>query len=152
MTSGYFPNWMNKYEIGPLPVGEAKPELHELAEGITTVETESEEEEEDYAYYSHRGSTEKEITSVNSSFAFEGHRKYKDNPAQQLVRDALDKTGDGRKVYFRHTEPDGRIREGKATLSGIVHTGGDANVRGTLEFTVTFDGTPKDTKGTVPEG
>lgn len=150
--SGFYPNWMNKYEIGGRPVGEVAPTLHELADGIATVDPENEEQEEEYTYYGHKGGKEKDITSVSGSYAFTGHRKYKNDPAQKLVRDRLDKVGDGRKVYFRHTEPDGRIREGNATLSGIIHTGGDANNRGNMEFTVTFDGIPKDSADTLPKG
>ena len=149
--SGYAPNWANIYEIGEVPEGEAEPTLHELADGILSVSPENAEEEEDFSYYGHKGAKEKDIISVTGSYAFTGHRKYKEEPAQALIRDRLDKKGDGRKVYFRHTEPDGRIREGNATLSGIVHTGGDPNNRGNMEFTVTFDGEPKDSKA-IPEG
>lgn len=151
--TGFLSNWMNKYEIGAVPVGDAEPTLFELADGIQTVDPSNDEDTEEYSYYGDKGGKQTEVTGLSSAYAFTGHRKYADDQAQEFVRDRLTKTGVDRVVYFRHTEPDGRIREGEATLSGIVHTGGDANTRGNFECTVTFNGLPKDTKpGTVPEG
>lgn len=147
-TTGFAPNWMNKYEIGAIPEGSTEPTLFELAAGIQTVDPTNEEETESYSYYADKGGTNTDVTSVTSAYAFTGHRKYKDDPAQEFVRDRLTKTGNDRLVYFRHTEPDGRIREGEATLSGIVHTGGDANTRGNFECTVSFNGLPEDKEST----
>ncbi|MCB5953542.1 phage tail tube protein [Enterococcus sp. BWB1-3] len=145
-ATGFAPNWMNKYEVGPIPTGDTEPQLFELAAGIQTVEPTTEEETETYAYYGDKGGSNIDVTSVTSAYAFKGHRRYKDDPAQDFVRDCLSKSGDGRLIYFRHTEPDGRIREGKSTLTGIIHTGGDANMRGNFECTISFNGLPKDTK------
>ena len=148
-AEGYLSNWMNKYEIGPLPEGDAVPTLFELADGIQTVDPSNDEDTEEYSYYGDRGGKQTDVTSLSSAYAFTGHRKYANDPAQEFVRDRLTKTGKDRVVYFKHTEPDGRIRQGEATLSGIVHTGGDANTRGNFECTVTFNGLPEDTKPTV---
>lgn len=153
-VTGFAPNWMNKYEIGEAGVkgsdGKTTPptELFELAAGIQTVDPSNDEDTEDYSYYGDRGGKQTEVTGLSSSYAFTGHRIYADDPAQQFVRDRLTKTGQDRVVYFKHTEPDGRVRAGNATLSGIVHTGGDANTRGNFEATVTFAGLPSDEKPT----
>ncbi len=80
------------------------------------------------------------------SYAFKGHHRYADSDAQSFIRERLAKTGQDRVVYFKHTEPDGRILSGNATLSGIVHGGGDAGERGNFEATITFNGLPDDSK------
>jgi len=90
---------------------------------------------------------------VTGVYAFTGHRKYATDAAQEFVRDRLNKAGQDRIVFFRHTEPDGRVIQGNATLSGIVHTGGGPNNRGNFEMQVSFNGVPEDTKpDTTPEG
>lgn len=153
-VTGFAPNWMNKYEIGEKGEvgsdGKITPpaELLELAAGIQTVDPSNDEDTEDYSYYGDRGGKQTEVTGLSSAYAFTGHRLYADDPAQEFVRDRLTKTGQDRVVYFKHTEPDGRVRAGNATLSGIVHTGGDANTRGNFEATMTFIGLPSDEKGT----
>ena len=71
----------------------------------------------------------------------------------QEATPSQDKAGRDRIVFFRHTEPDGRVIQGNATLSGIVHTGGGPNNRGNFEMQVSFNGVPEDTKpDTTPEG
>lgn len=153
-VTGFAPNWMNKYEIGEKGEigtdGKIIPpdELFELAAGIQTVDPKNDEDTEDYSYYKDRGGKTTEVTGVSSSYGFKGHRSYADDPAQEFVRDRLTKVGLDRVIYFKHTEPDGRVREGNATLSGIVHTGGDANTRGSFEATVAFNGLPNDEKPT----
>lgn len=139
VLEGFLPNYMTKFEIGP-----DKESLFEMAEGIQSVEPANDEETEDYTYYSHKGGKETDVTSVSRSEAFKGHRTYKNDEAQEFIRNGLNSPGQGRKCYFRVTEPDGRIVEGPASFSGIVHRGGDANSRGTFEVTVTFDGLPED--------
>lgn len=145
-VSGYLPNWMNKYEVGERPIGSTEPVLKELAQGIQTVDPSNDEDTEEFEYYGDRGGKSKTVTTISSEYAFKGHRDYKNDEAQEFVRDRLNQTGAGREVYFRHTEPDGRVREGNAILTGIVHTGGDANQRGNFECVIGFDGLPKDSK------
>ncbi|NRG32905.1 phage tail tube protein [Niallia circulans] len=134
-------NYLTTYKIG-----ETKEELLPLAAGISTVDPSNEESTEEYSYYDGAGGTETETTGLTSSYAFSGNRKYADDPAQELIRNKLFTLGQGREVYFQVTEPDGRVIEGPATLQDITPHGGDANVRATFEFTVTFKGLPTDTK------
>lgn len=145
--TGFAPNWMNRYEIGEETADNAtEPEdLFELADGIQEATPTNDDSTEEYEYYGDRGGSQSEVTRTSSAYAFTGHRKYKTDDAQEFIRDRLGKTGKGRLVYFKHTEPDGRVRKGNATLSGIVHTGGSANTRGNFECTITFNGNPEDT-------
>lgn len=150
-ATGFAPNWMNKYEIGEATADGAEPtELFELADGIQEVSPSQDEQSETYEYYGDRGGSNTDITRVTGVYAFTGHRKYATDPAQEFVRDRLGKSGQDRIVFFKHTEPDGRVMSGNATLSGIVHTGGSANSRGNFECQITFNGVPNDTKATTP--
>ena len=146
--TGFAPNWMNKYEIGEATAdNKTEPEeLLELADGIQTVDPSQDETSEAFEYYGDNGTSQTDVTKITNIYAFTGHRNYKDDPAQAFVRARLNKTGKGRVVYFKHTEPDGTITEGNATLSGIVHTGGDANSRGNFECQLTFNGVPFETE------
>lgn len=158
--SGFALNYLNKYEIGE--AGEVDPEtgkvtepdkLFELAEGIQSVDASNDEDSSDYSYYADRGGKQTNISSVSTGYSFKGHRKYADADAQAFIRARLTKTGQDRVVYFKHTEPDGSILSGNATLSGIVHTGGDAGERGNFEAKITFNGLPDDNKsGIEPTG
>lgn len=151
---GFAPNWMNKYEIGESTADNetAPTEMHELADGIQEVSPSQEETTETFEYYGDRGGSQEDVTSVSGTFAFTGHRKYADDDAQAFVRARLNKSGKDRIVFFRHTEPDGKITQGNATLKGIVHTGGGANNRGNFECQITFNGVPNETTATVPGG
>jgi hypothetical protein len=142
--TGYAPNWMNKYEIGVATAdNETEPlELFELADGINEVTPSQEEANETFEYYGDKGASQTDITRATPTYAFTGHRKYADDEAQQLVRDCLNKTGKDRILFFKHTEPDGTITQGNATLTGIVHTGGPANSRGNFECSFTINGVP----------
>ncbi|WP_029344315.1 phage tail tube protein [Lactococcus lactis] len=156
--TGFALNYLNKYEIGAAGAVDpvtgkvtAPTQLYELAEGIQSVDLKNDEDSSDYSYYADKGGKQTNISSVSTSYAFKGHRRYADSDAQSFIRERLAKTGPDRVVYFRHTEPDGRILSGNATLSGIVHGGGDAGERGNFEATVTFNGLPDDSKATSGE-
>ena len=129
--TGFALNYLNKYEIGEAGTvapgtGKVTPpsKLYELAEGIQSVDLKNDEDSSDYSYYADKGGKQTNISSVSTSYAFKGHRRYADSDA----------------------EPDGRILSGNATLSGIVHGGGDAGERGNFEATITFNGLPDDSK------
>lgn len=154
--TGFALNYLNKYEIGE--AGDIDPQtgaitppakLYELAEGIQSVDPKNDEDSSDYSYYADRGGKQTNISTVSTSYAFKGHRRYADDDAQSFIRGRLTKTGQERVIYFKHTEPDGRVLSGNATISGIVHTGGDAGERGNFEVTITFNGLPSDTKANV---
>lgn len=152
--TGFAPNWMNKYEIGAATSSnETEPEeLLELASGIQEVSPSQEETTEKFEYYGDKGGSQEDVVSISGTFAFTGHRMYATDDAQAFVRARLNKSGQDRIVFFKHTEPDGKVTQGNATLKGIVHTGGGANNRGNFECQITFNGVPHETVATVPGG
>lgn len=152
--TGFAPNWMNKYEIGEATesIETAPSKMYELAEGIQEVTPSQEEATETFEYYASRGGSQEDVVSVSGTFAFTGHRNYAADDAQAFVRARLNKSGQERTVFFRHTEPDGKVTQGNATLKGIVHTGGGANNRGNFECQVTFNGVPYETQVSEPQG
>ncbi|SPT98424.1 major capsid protein gpP [Lysinibacillus capsici] len=112
-----------------------------IAKGITSVDPDSNEESEETYYYDGGGAAERDITGFMLSYAFEGHRNYGD-PAQDYIFSLLAKVGPDRKTVFSVTEPNGDKWEGPATISDIKAPGGDANAKGEIEFTISFDGMP----------
>ncbi|MDM5191133.1 capsid protein [Bacillus hominis] len=135
-----------KFEINTASTGTKK--LERIAKGITSVDPDNNEETEETYYYDGGGAAERDITGFMMSYGFEGHRFYGD-PAQDFIFSKLHKVGPDRKVDFEVTEPNGDKWSGKATLSEIKAPGGDANSKGEIEFTISFDGMPTFTKATV---
>lgn len=131
-------NWQNKYEIG-----DDKENLVAVAGGVSTAETDFDDDTDSVSYLDLLGGTETINKGSSFPFNFEGNRKYRD-PGQEYMRDKL--TAQDKSCYFRVTEPDGRVLEGPATISKITPFGGDANERMDFKATVTFMGTPQDTK------
>lgn len=113
-----------------------------IGKGITSIDPDNNEESDETYYYDGGGAAERDITGYMLSYAFEGHRNYGD-PAQDKLMALATKTGPDRKLYFVVEEPDGTVIEGPATVSDIVKPGGDANAKGEISFTISFDGTPE---------
>lgn len=132
-------NHLYKFEINT-GTKEA-PKWSAIARGITSVDPDNNEESEENYYYDGGGSAERDVTGFMMSYGFEGHRDYKDE-AQNFILKKVNQVGEARKVEFRVTEPDGGKFEGRATLSDIKSPGGDANAKGEIEFTVSYDGVP----------
>lgn len=132
-------NHLYKFEIDTSTTGTAKWEV--IAKGITSVDPDNNEESDENYYYDGGGSATRDVTGFMMSYGFEGHREYKD-PAQNFIMKKINQVGDARKVPFRVTEPDGGKFEGRATLSDIKAPGGDANAKGDIEFTISYDGVP----------
>ncbi|HDX9638980.1 TPA: capsid protein [Bacillus mobilis] len=138
MNHGY------KFEINATSTSEV-PAWELIAAGITSVDPDNNEESDENYYYDGGGAAERDITGFMMSYGFEGHRKYGDK-AQDFIFSKIHKVGPERKGEFRVTEPNGDVWEGKATISEIKAPGGDANSKGEIEFTISFDGVPKFTK------
>ncbi len=119
--------------------------MEPIAKGITSVDPDNNEESDENYYYDGGGAAERDITGFMLSYGFEGHRFYGD-AAQDFIFSKLNKVGPDRKVDFEVTEPNGDKWEGRATLSEIKAPGGDANAKGEIEFTISFDGIPTFTK------
>lgn len=141
--AGFSKNFQTKYKIGA-----DKETLFPIGGGIKTAETDFDEDSDDVAYYDLNGGTESISSSQTFPFNFEGNRKYGDQ-AQDFVRSKM--TSNDKSCYLEVTEPDGSVLSGPATMSKITPFGGDANDRSDYKFTVTFTGTPTDTKATADE-
>lgn len=122
----------------------AVEKYEKIARGITSVDPDNNEESEETYYFDGGGAATRDITGFLMSYGFEGHRDYGD-PAQDFIFSKIHKVNE-RKVDFKVTEPNGDKWAGKATLSEIKAPGGDANSKGEIEFTISYDGMPTFTK------
>lgn len=140
----------NKNALTKHFVGEYKPEAEadtqeadlRLAKWIREVEDDTDEEVEDEAYYDGDGTLQQDVTSVSKGFTFEGMFDSEDE-AQKFIADKEFSIGDDRKIWYKQERTDGRILEGKATVTDIVVTGGAAEEYETFECTITWDNKPK---------
>lgn len=119
-----------------------------IAAGITSVDPDSNEETDESYYFDGGGAATVDVTGLQLSYAFEGHRDYED-AAQNHIYSLRTATGPQRKTMFEVTEPDGTVITGPATIHEIKAPGGDANSKGEIEFTITFDGLPTVTPAPV---
>ncbi|WP_277640111.1 phage tail tube protein [Bacteroides graminisolvens] len=119
-----------------------------IAAGITNVEPDSNEESDEKYYYDGGGLGERDVIGIMLTYAFSGDRDYNDD-AQNYIFGLATKTGPDRKTNFTVTEPNGDSYTGKATISEIKLPGGDANSKGEVEFTISFDGLPTFTPAPV---
>jgi len=135
-------NALTEYYVAPLAEGDVEPDFMRLAKWISTVNDESDEEVEDTAYYDGDGTAESDVISVKEGYAFEGTYDNAD-PAMKFIGGLKRKTGEGRKIMFRKVESNGDTLEGRATVTDIVASGGDANAYETFSCTITWDKTPE---------
>lgn len=119
-----------------------------IAAGITSVDPDANEEVSEDYYYDGGGAATVDVTGLQLSYSFEGHRDY-DDAAQNYIYTLRTSTGPQRKTNFTVTEPDGTVITGAATIHEIKAPGGDANAKGEIEFTITFDGLPTVTPAPV---
>lgn len=119
-----------------------------IGSGITSVDPDSNEETDETYYYDGEGAAQRDVLGLMLLWGFEGHRDYND-PAQNYIFGLLTKTGMDRKTNFTITYPNGDKLEGVATISEIKDAGGDANSKGEIEFTLSFDGLPTFTAAPV---
>lgn len=143
MEQGFLMNHGYKFELNVSETSTA--EYTVIAKGITSVDPDNNEESDENYYYDGGGAAERDITGFMMSYGFEGHRFYGDK-AQDYILSKMNKVGPARKTDFRVTEPNGDKWEGRATISEIKAPGGDANSKGEIEFTISYDGVPTFTK------
>lgn len=129
--------------------GESEPSTEnwlELAEWITDISDDTNEETEDIAYYSGDGTPETEVTSVALGYTVEGTYD-SENPAMALIASKRFKLGEGRKVWHRVVTADGKEEYvGRATVSAPVAGSGNASDYEAFSCTIRFDQLPKVTK------
>ncbi len=118
----------------------------ELADWITDISDDTNEETEDIAYYSGDGTPETEVTSVAMGYTVEGTYDSEDE-AQALIASKRFELGEGRKVWHRVVSADGKEEfVGRATVSAIVAGSGAASDYEAFSCTIRFDQLPKVTK------
>ena len=149
---GFAPNYTNLYLLNITPDA-SEPTWGYIGPGISSAETNDDEETDDTAYYDGGGVSGQDVTGVTAGYSFSGNRKYGD-PVQDYVTSLRLQTGEGRKTQLRHIAPNGELFEGNVTIQNITVNGGDANDKGTFGFDAMFDGIPTfgaGTKTKMPE-
>lgn len=129
-------NALTEYFIGK--DGTADTPLARYIEEVTQTNDESVEER---GYYDGDGNPEQEVESVSLGFEFSGIYDEAD-PAQKLIAELQDKTGEDRKITLRVETPGGTTREGEATVTDIVAGGGPATEFPEFSCTITWNGMP----------
>lgn len=97
-----------------------------LAKYIETIDDDTDEETDDTGYYEGDGTPEETVTSVSGAYTASGSYD-PDDPAQALIASKKYEVGDGRRVWHRVVESNGKKTFTQvANLSGIKAGSGDA--------------------------
>lgn len=121
----------------------------ELAKWISTVTDDSAEEVEQTAYYDGDGTLSNDITGITKSYTFEGMYDAAD-AGQSFIAGLEFKTGEDRKIAFKQVRSDGTSYFGKATVTEIKVTGGEASEYAPFQCTITWDNIPTATPPAPP--
>lgn len=140
-------NAKTQYFVADIPEDNAEPDWKRLAKWLSTVNDDSEEETEDQGFYDGDGTPETDVTSIKKTYSFEGFMDY-DDPAHQFIASKEFETGEGRKIMFKQVRTNGDALTGKATLTEVKVTGGEATEYTPLSFTISWDSKPEITKAT----
>ena len=146
-------NALTEHHVAPIPTdGITEPEYKRLAKYISNVEDEADEEVEDIGYYDGDGTPESDVMSVKKSYRCEGLYADEDE-AMKFIAGLEFEAGEGRKIMYKQVRSNGDIYEGRATVTDIVTTGGEATEYATFGYTISWDEkpeiTPAGTGGTV---
>ena len=135
-------NALNEYYVGEAG-GEDADLL--LAEFIQTIDTDDDENIEEFAFYDGDGTPEDDVIYVKRGYTFEG--LYSDsNEAMKFIGDLKDEVGEARKITFKHVKPNGQTFIGPAVVSGIKTEGGDASEFEPFECTIRWSRKPEMTE------
>lgn len=139
-------NALRKHYVAPWTSDKVEPGTDAwkwLADGVTTAEVENDEETDDTAYYDGDGSKKTTVVSVKHGYSFEGDY-IREDEAQKIIADMRFKVGDGRNVWFKVVESDGKTQYvGLATVSDIGIGGGEASDFEGFKATISWDSAPK---------
>jgi hypothetical protein len=141
---------MNKhtFEINTTPeAGQGMETYAAIAQGITNVELNNNEELAQDRYLDGDGFGETDVIGAQTVLTFTGHRVYGD-AAQDYIFGKLLELGPNRRTTFRWTEPNGGTFEGSCTIANITGPSGDAGAKGEISFEIHFNGKPTYTPGT----
>lgn len=113
-----------------------------LAQYITNITPNNEEESESEAYYHGDGTPETIVISVSKGYDVEGYYDPADE-AQALIADLELKTLDDRKIWHKVVSADGTTTfEGTATLVDIICGGGEASDFEEFSCTIKYNQIP----------
>jgi len=141
-------NALTKYFVGPWKDNETAADLW-LARYISTVTDDTSETVEEEAFYDGDGTLEQDLTGVQKGYTFEGQMNHEDE-AMAFIASLEFEVGDGRKIAFTQERTDGTILHGKATVTEIKVTGGEASEFPEFSCKITWDQRPVKLAG--PEG
>lgn len=131
-------------DFDPKNAKQEPTEWLELAKWISNIEDDTDEETDDTGYYDGDGNKETEVVSISESWTVEGTYDDED-PAQALIVSKKRKTGDGRKLWHKIVESNGKKQHvGVATATEIVGGGGDATEHEKFGCKLTYNGLPKE--------
>lgn len=139
--TGFLLQSAHKLEINTTP-GEAEKTYARLAEGISSMEPDPNEEIAQDNYFDGDGYGESDVIGAQLVLTFGGHRLYGD-PAQDFIFGTLLELGPGRRTDFRWTLPDGSVYEGPCTIANITGPSGEAGAKGEIGFEIHFNGKPE---------
>lgn len=114
----------------------------ELAKWISTVTDDTDETTEDQGFYDGDGTPETDVTAVKKTYTFSGFYDETDE-AQKFIAGLEFATGEGRKIAFKQVRTDGSSLFGRATVTGVKVTGGDATEYAVFECAISWDTTPE---------
>jgi len=135
-------NALTEYLVAAPVEGPGEPTYNKLAKWVSSVTDDSDEETEEVGYYDSDGTPETDIISVKKKYSFEG--LYDDaDPAMKFIAGMEFETGDERKIMFKQIRSNGDTFEGRATVSDIKVTGGEATEYAAFECSISWDAKPK---------
>lgn len=139
-------NALTEYFVGEWTTPASEAALR-LAKWISSVSDDSDESVEDSAFYDGDGTPESDVVSVKKSYSFEGMYDEED-PAMKFIAGLELETGEARKIAFKQKRTDGSTLSGRATVTEIKVTGGEASEYATFSCTIGWDAKPTVTPAT----
>lgn len=139
-------NALTKHFVAPIPTdGITEPEYMRLAKYISSVEDEPDEDVEDIGFYDGDGTPESDVMTVKKTYTFEGFYDDEDE-AMKFIAGLEFETGEGRKIMYKQERSNGDVYEGRATVTDIVPTGGEATEYATFGCAISWDAKPEITR------
>lgn len=140
-------NALTEYYVGVWSDLETEAALR-LAKWISSVSDDSDESTEEQGFYDGDGTPESDVVSIKKSYSFEGMYDETD-PAMKFIAGLEFETGEGRKVAFKQKRTNGDVLTGRATVTDIKLTGGEATEYATFSCKISWDTKPTITPAPV---
>lgn len=114
-----------------------------IASGISSIDTENNEEVDQTGYYDLNGGVDSTVIGFQLTYSFEGHRQYEDEAQNFIFNDAMLDIDTKRRGEFLIVSPDKKSLKGPASLVNLSAPGGDANAKGEISFEIHYSGKPE---------